>query len=283
MDLKILGVFDLDRTLLDDTSSISADLELRLSKAMVPGLACTIASGRDFEHIAPYVEQLGWKSLPVIAEQGAVIVDPAGGNVLSERLVSPDIVAALLRRLRTVGVPITVILYGRNPPRLFRNAAGAASGDSGASSCQDDALPEIPRYAESVTRDLRKISVKCSPEDCDVVREQLSMWFGSEVSIVKADINFINIMASGVSKGMGLQWLMDHIGVVPENVMAVGDCEADRSMFSVAGVSVVVANADATTLSMARYVVPSNNQQGAAVALEKFAHGEFGRPDPRRQ
>jgi len=48
-------------------------------------------------------------------------------------------------------------------------------------------------------------------------------------------------------------------------------------MFSVARVSVAVANADEQTLAMARYVVPSNNEQGAAVALENFAGGSFGR------
>jgi hydroxymethylpyrimidine pyrophosphatase-like HAD family hydrolase len=89
-------------------------------------------------------------------------------------------------------------------------------------------------------------------------------------------MNFVNIMDAGVSKGAALRWLIDYLGLESSHVMAVGDCEADRSMFAVALVSVAVANADEQTRSMARFVVPSNNEQGAAVALERFAAGEFG-------
>jgi hydroxymethylpyrimidine pyrophosphatase-like HAD family hydrolase len=46
-------------------------------------------------------------------------------------------------------------------------------------------------------------------------------------------------------------------------------------MFAVAGVSVAVANADEGTRSRARFTVPSNVEQGAAVALERFAAGEY--------
>ena len=94
--------------------------------------------------------------------------------------------------------------------------------------------------------------------------------------MVKADANFVNIMDAGVSNGSALRWLIDYLGLESSDVMAVGDCEADRSMFAVAGVSVAVANADEQTRSLARFVVPSNNEEGAAMALESFAAGEFG-------
>jgi len=276
MPLKRLAVFDLDRTLLDDTSSITGDLERRLAGAMVPGLACTIASGRDIEHIMPYVDQLGWKSVPSIAEQGAVIVDPASGRVLMEQLISRDVVAAALHALQSASIPINVILYGRDSPRLFRNAARAASMDEAGMGWHDGQLPDIPGLDEAVTGDVRKVSIKCVPEHIEAIRELLLSCLGSRANVVKADVNFINIVDAGVSKGMALQWLIDYLGISAADVMAVGDCEADRSMFSVAGVSVAVANADEQTLSMAGHAVPSNNEEGAAVALENFAGGGFG-------
>ena len=60
MRIQKLAVFDLDKTLLDDRSIISDETVARLRAVSVPGLECTIASGRDLERIAPYIEQLAW-------------------------------------------------------------------------------------------------------------------------------------------------------------------------------------------------------------------------------
>ena len=100
MHIHKLAVFDLDRTLLDDWSFISDETAVRLRAVSAPGLACTVASGRDLERIAPYVQQLAWLSVPVIAEQGAIVVDPQNGNILMERTISPEI---LLGSVETVG------------------------------------------------------------------------------------------------------------------------------------------------------------------------------------
>jgi len=74
MHISKLAVFDLDRTLLNDDSVISSQSEARIHAAMVPGLACTIASGRDMAHIMPYIDQLGWKSVPVVRSKGGSLL-----------------------------------------------------------------------------------------------------------------------------------------------------------------------------------------------------------------
>ena len=83
-------------------------------------------------------------------------------------------------------------------------------------------------------------------------------------------------MDPGVDKGSALAWLIRYLDVDPARVMTVGDCEADQSMFLQTGISVAVANADEETRSRARFLVPSNVQQGAAVALERFVAGDYG-------
>jgi len=277
MYLTRLAVFDLDRTLLDDSSSISDELERRLAAAMVPGLSCTVASGRDFEHIAPFVHQLGWGSIPVIAEQGAVIIDPTSGLVLMEQLVSPTVLTATMDALRSTPLPLNVILYGRDVPLWFKHAGDRGHLGARDTSWYNEQALDIPDVSELAVANVRKISVKCRPEHIDAIQSTLSRSLGSHANVVKADVNFINIMDARVSKGTALQWLIDSLGISAADVMAVGDCEADRSMLMVAGVPVAVSNADEQTRSLARYVVPSNNELGVAVALEGFADGRFKR------
>jgi len=276
MHIQKLAVFDLDRTLLDDRSLISGETAARLRAVSVPGLACTVASGRDLERIASYIEQLAWLSVPVIAEQGAVVVDPQNGHILMERAISPEVLLGSVEAVRSIDVSVNMILYGRGDPQVFRNAGAPSFVDEWGSSWYASHLRYVPAASEIATDGVRKISITCLPENTDAVRHLIMESLGPRANVVKADMNFVNIMDAGVSKGAALRWLIDYLGIESSRVMAVGDCEADRSMFAVALVSVAVANADEQTRSLARFVVPSNNEQGAAVALERFAASEFG-------
>lgn len=276
MYIQKLAVFDLDRTLLDDRSFISDETAARLRAVSAPGLACTVASGRNLERITPYVRQLAWLSVPVIAEQGALVVDPQNGHILMERAIPPEILLGSVETVRSIDIPVNMILYGRGDPQVFRNAGAPSFVDEWGSSWYASHLRYVPAASEIATDGVRKISITCLPENTDAVRRLIVESLGPRANVVKADMNFVNIMDAGVSKGAALRWLIDYLGIESSRVMAVGDCEADRSMFAVALVSVAVANADEQTRSLARFVVPSNNEQGAAVALERFAAGEFG-------
>lgn len=276
MHICKLAVFDLDRTLLNDRSVISDETAARLRAVSAPGLACTVASGRDLERIAPYIQQLAWLSVPVIAEQGAVVVDPQNGRILMEQAISPEVLLGSVETVRSIGIPVNMILYGWGDPQVFRNAGAPSFVDGWGSSWYASHLRHIPGATEIATNGVRKITITCLPENTDAVRQLVVESLGPRANVVKADMNFVNIMDAGVSKGSALRWLIDYLGLESSCVMAVGDCEADQSMFAVAGVPVAVANADEQTRSLARFVVPSNNEQGAAVALESFAAGTFG-------
>gem|GEM_PF-613949 len=275
-EMNRLAVFDLDRTLLDDTSSIPDGMADRLAAALVPGLSCTVASGRDLERIAPFLEQLGWKAVPVIAEQGAVVVEPGNGQVLMERGISREVVLGTLDTVRSSRIPLNVVLYGRDAPQVFRNAGAPSFVEGLLAGRYSHDLRDVPPAGQIATMGVRKITVTCRPEDTGGIRDVLSAELGPRATVVRADVNFINIMDAGVNKGTALRWLISYLGLEAANVMAVGDCEADQSMFAVAGVSVAVANGDDQTKSMAAHVVPSNNEQGVALALESFADGRFG-------
>jgi len=276
MHIQKLAVFDLDRTLLDDRSVISDETAARLRAVSASGLACTVASGRDLERIAPYIQQLAWLSVPVIAEQGALVVDPQNGHILMERAISSEVLLGSVETVRSIHTPVNMILYGRSEPQVFRNAGAPSLVDEWESSWYASHMRYLPAATEIATDAVRKISIICLPEDTDTIRQLIADSLGPRANVVKADVSFVNIMDADISKGAALRWLIDYLGLESSHVMAVGDCEADRSMFAVAQISVAVANADEQTRSLARFVVPSNNEDGAAIALERFAAEEFG-------
>src|SRR5450830_1583807 len=156
MYIQKLAVFDLDRTLLDDRSFISDETAARLRAVSALGLACTVASGRNLERITPYVRQLAWLSVPVIAEQGALVVDPQNGHILMERAISPEILLGSVETVRSIDIPVNMILYGRGDPQVFRNAGAPSFVDEWGSSWYTSHLRYVPAASEIATDECGK-------------------------------------------------------------------------------------------------------------------------------
>jgi len=82
---------------------------------------------------------------------------------------------------------------------------------------------------------------------------------------------YVTITAGPADKGTALRVVLDHLGVAPEEAMAVGDAEPDLDMFAVAGVGVAMGNAIDSVKEQADAVAPSNAEAGVAWAIRTYA------------
>ena len=73
----------------------------------------------------------------------------------------------------------------------------------------------------------------------------------------------------GCSKGTALQWLCQHLGVDPSQVVAFGDGENDKEMLEFAGLGLAVANAGEVCQAVADGVIGACDQDGVAIYLEE--------------
>ncbi|HEX3039804.1 MAG TPA: HAD family hydrolase [Caproiciproducens sp.] len=82
----------------------------------------------------------------------------------------------------------------------------------------------------------------------------------------------LEIMHSNVSKAFGLQSLCRcFLKIRMENVLAIGDSENDIEMLQACGVGVAMGNAGDCVKQAANDVTLSNDRDGAARAIEKYA------------
>ena len=65
--------------------------------------------------------------------------------------------------------------------------------------------------------------------------------------------------------------LGEFLGIRKEEIMACGDGDNDLSMIEAAGLGVAMENADDEVRQAADYITCSNNEDGVAKAIEKFA------------
>ncbi|CAA0810544.1 haloacid dehalogenase-like hydrolase family protein [Striga hermonthica] len=64
----------------------------------------------------------------------------------------------------------------------------------------------------------------------------------ARASVVQAVPDMLEIVPPGTSKGNGVRILLDHLGVPPNEIMAIGDGENDVEMLELASLGVVLSN-----------------------------------------
>ena len=100
------------------------------------------------------------------------------------------------------------------------------------------------------------------------VREDLSKI--EDIERTSSWYNNIEIMHKGANKGEALKALIKYLGIDREEVIAFGDNYNDLPMIELAGLGVVMGNADEAVKEKADYVTSTNMEDGVAKAIYKF-------------
>ena len=267
MSIKLIAV-DMDGTLLTTDQRITERTETAIKRAMDAGIEFVLDTGRSNSECEAFYPQLPMHYS--VFANGAYILDFKTG----ENLISRTIPVEDARKIYEI--------YARYNAVIF------IQGDHWVYACEDfpvkcrrfpeyiagTAPIELPyRFVDDQRAflagredDIEKFHVSfISHEEAEKAFEELSrlpyqvVWCGEycvEVTHPEAD------------KGRALGLLADRLGIKKEEVMAIGDSGNDALMLEYAGTSVVVANASPELKDCADMVVPSNNDDGVAAAIE---------------
>jgi hydroxymethylpyrimidine pyrophosphatase-like HAD family hydrolase len=93
----------------------------------------------------------------------------------------------------------------------------------------------------------------------------------------ETDLTLLDILPAGCSKASALEHLAQLRGITSTDILAIGDNWNDLAMLRLAGQSVLMANAPEDLKALANSsgwtVVPSNNEDGVAIAIEAALAG----------
>lgn len=124
---------------------------------------------------------------------------------------------------------------------------------------------DIPTDKEFV-----KIMFVDEPEVLENLIEHLSDDFKSRYNIFRSAGFYLEVIHPEASKGKAVHHLADKLGLTRDEVMCLGDHENDRDMIEYAGLGVAMGNAIDSIKEIANFVTTTNNEDGVAVAVEKF-------------
>jgi HAD superfamily hydrolase (TIGR01484 family) len=89
-----------------------------------------------------------------------------------------------------------------------------------------------------------------STHSVESLREEVQKWLNSIKPVenfrVEITRTFVNLMPEGIDKQSGLKWMLEVIGIAPEECIGIGDGEDDLPFLSICGYSAAPANAAQT-------------------------------------
>lgn len=266
-----LLVTDVDGTLLPADRRLPPEVREAVRAAQARGVRVCLATGRMWKSVRPYLEAVGADS-PVILYNGAVVYDFRAGRVLERHRLDSEAVRAALEVVRE---------FGDVRPHLFADDRVYVDRQDEQSRAylQRDGITaeEVGDLLAHLPPDPVKVLVVGEPARLAELDRELSHR-APGVRRVFSERNFLEILPEGVSKGTALRTVCAHLGVPPDQVVAVGDNPNDLEMLDVAGLGVAVCGAHPDLRASADYVTRSGAGRAIVEVVERFfLHGENGR------
>lgn len=265
--IKLIAL-DIDQTLLNSQSEITADTKNSLQKALQQGIKIVLCSGRPLAGVSPYLKEIGitGDEQYVITYNGA-LVESVSGKILSRQTLDNADYRRIVTYVTEHNMQYYVLgddskVYTSNHDINRIAVIQAWENSAGIYVRTPDELPadfEIPKAA-----------IVGEKETLDNYEEPVKKEFADDYYVVRAADNFLELMHKDVNKGSGLTKLTTILNIKPEEVMVFGDEQNDLPMFDFAGTAICMGNGSDLAKAHADYVTDTNDNDGIAKALDKF-------------
>lgn len=271
MSIKLIAI-DLDGTWLRTDCSISEKNKKAISEAVDAGCIVVPTTGRSFRNAKAVLNEIP-NLRYFINANGSTVTDAKKESLIYAETIPYQTSKAVYDMITQYesfaeiyeGLDAHVDAYGRE--FLLRAGLSASYVDQLLStniehSCLDD-------FMEDPVRSICKFHIVCSSADLknQLQRKLCTLENVFPVSVFSLNLEIVN---GRWSKAHGLQKLTEHLGLKPEDVMAIGDSDNDLDMLRWAGISVGMGNANKHVKEVVDYITLNNDEDGVAYALEKY-------------
>jgi Cof subfamily protein (haloacid dehalogenase superfamily) len=264
-----LLVVDVDGTIVDGKGNISAEDKRALARAALSGVKVSLSTGRVITACRELIARLSLDGYHIFFD-GALVSDSGQKEEIYIRPLKRDVVRRMVEFARASDTYLE--LYSKECFFAERN------------NWSDDihrrffrVEPTIVDFGDIWNRELiikAELVVHSLEEAAKAELFQNEFTDCLRFSIARSpafpEVDFINIIDMGVSKGEALTTLASFLGIAIEEVIAVGDGLNDIPLLKAAGLAVAMGNAFPEVKEAADYVTLDIDHSGLAVAIDRF-------------
>ncbi|MEQ2370673.1 Cof-type HAD-IIB family hydrolase [Blautia sp. CLA-JM-H16] len=270
--IRMIGL-DLDGTLLNTQKELTENTRRVLTEAIDSGILVLVATGRPFTGIP---EEL--RTFPgihyALTSNGARVLDTDHNKLLIEHLLPMESAKKALRIFEKYDTLSEIYFDGQGYADAAKlDEVGKYHHDPNMWNYVRTTRIPVPDIWDVIAKENRNMDkVQALFADMDE-REQAWKELSElkELELVGSLSYNIEINATGVNKGTALVALGEMLGIPREAIMACGDGDNDVHLLREVGFGVAMANAQPQVKDAADYITSSNDEEGVARAIEKFA------------
>jgi Cof subfamily protein (haloacid dehalogenase superfamily) len=268
-----LLALDIDGTLLRSDKTISPRTREAIGRARADGVRLVLVTGRRHPSARRVAEELGG-AVPLVLHNGALVVER--GDVLRCRPLPRPAARRAIGAGRAAGAEPVLHCGASGEGWLLVDAAARPSGLVG-------------RYLERSRAEVRVVADLLAALEAE---EPIQVMFGGTSAEMEAllpdlvsglageariertvypteGVVLLDVLHPAVGKAEALGFLRGRWGIAASETLAIGDNWNDREMVEEAGLGFVMGNADPQLLALGLPVLPTNDEDGVARAIEE--------------
>ena len=267
-----LVALDLDGTTFDSAGDISERTIATLEEAARLGVHIVVSTGRSYASLPDHIKAV--KGIEyAITSNGAHVNQMQSGEQIYSDFLDPGAAEQIAALKTETGADIEVFINGRayvdesyyNDVKengcVYRNADYVIWSRR--------PVPDVTALMLEHASEIENVNfiyptlemlAEAKPKICAI----------RNATITSSFPNNLEVGGPNTSKKTALLWLMDRLGVNAEELMCCGDAPNDIAMVELAGIGVAVANAWGGLKDKADHITGSNDEDGVAMAIEKF-------------
>jgi Cof subfamily protein (haloacid dehalogenase superfamily) len=264
-----LLVSDIDGTLLGKGKTISDEDREALARVCDLGMQVSLSTGRVTQASLPIINQLSLDGCHIFYD-GALVSNLKEGKEIYVQPISKTVVRQAVEFAHLNEIDL----------EFYSTTHYFAERESWSTNIRRQFFgiePTIVDFADLWQREriIKGTLTVSSPEEkakagsfCSQFK--ISLNFSGTKSPAYPEVDFINVLAPGVSKGKALESLASHLGISMNEIMAIGDGANDISLLSSVGFAIAMGNAPDEVKAVVDYVTLNVDHSGVAAAINKF-------------
>lgn len=260
-----LIALDLDGTLLNDELSITEKTREVIGRARDCGAKIVLVSGRAYKSIERYINELNINDI-VITMNGAKVTSSDGEKVIFGESLDEGICKTVLSMCEKEGV--TAVMFAKDCVNIEK------PGELTDFFEKHDRIPvtythtPLSKCCDGV--EVGKLLLIDENEKLQKIKSCAEREIQEDVNLHFSLPFFLEVYSPNVDKAIMLGKVAEYYGIAREEILAIGDGGNDIPMLKFAGCSVAMGNAPDEVKKVADYVTVTNEEDGAALAIEKF-------------
>lgn len=267
-----LVILDIDGTISGEDNEVSPRLKATIKAVQSLGVKVGIATGRMYRSAVRFHYAIGG-DVPLISYQGALIKDPKTEEVVHHLPVKTDYALRLLEDFKHYS-DLIVHLYVNDQLYVDRLTPQSLVY------AERSQVPIIPvgclqSFVQKQAPPTKVLALSDNPDRISqLLVDFKEKYRPDELYLTRSQARYFEATNPQANKGAAVKFVAENLyGLEAKQVMTIGDNANDIEMVKYAGVGVAMGNGAEELKLCADWIAPSINEDGAAVALEKFILG----------